>query len=96
MGKAIPPPATLYRDDPDRDDAASTSSAILLETIDYPDSAPPAYEDVPNSSRPEPLSVHEPQSYVTTPLSSKLLWLQLTLPHQIPDSAQPTLFPYLS
>lgn len=37
-----------YRDDPDRDDAASTSSAVLLEDIDFPDEDLPAYEDTPS------------------------------------------------
>jgi len=35
-----------YRDEPDRDDAASTSSAVLLGDFDsFPDEALPAYED---------------------------------------------------
>jgi hypothetical protein len=38
----------VYRDDPDRDDAASSSSAVLLEDIDYPpDEELPAYSDEP-------------------------------------------------
>lgn len=42
----------VYRDEPDRDDA-STSSAVLLEDIDeptYPDEELPAYTDHPTSS----------------------------------------------
>ena len=48
MGKPIHSKPTLgvYRDEPDRDDAASTSSAVLMEDIDYPDADLPAYEDV--------------------------------------------------
>jgi len=38
-----------YRDDPDRDDAASTSSAVLLGDIDFPDEDLPAYEDTPSA-----------------------------------------------
>jgi hypothetical protein len=51
MGKpALPPPQPgAYRDDPDRDDAASTSSAVLMGDIDYPDEALPAYTDAPES-----------------------------------------------
>ncbi|TVY52563.1 hypothetical protein LCER1_G006449 [Lachnellula cervina] len=42
-----------YRDEPDRDDAASTSSAVLLGDFDsFPDEALPAYEDTPS----QPLS----------------------------------------
>lgn len=38
-----------YRDEPDRDDAASTSSAVLLGDFDsFPDEALPAYEDTPS------------------------------------------------
>lgn len=51
MGKSAPAkaPPGVYRDDPDRDDAASTSSAVLLGDIDYPESELPAYEDVASS-----------------------------------------------
>ena len=51
MGKLIPPKPSPggYRDDLDRDDAASTSSAVLLDDIDCPDSDLPAYEDVPTA-----------------------------------------------
>ena len=58
MGKANQasrPPPGVYRDDPDRDDAASTSSAVPLRSVDfhdeennYPDAELPAYEDVPS------------------------------------------------
>ena len=67
MGKPIVPPKPspgAYRHDLDRDDAASTSSAILMDNIDYPDSDLPAYEDVPTASSPTPSGNHEPQSYV--------------------------------
>jgi hypothetical protein len=38
-----------YRDEPDRDDEASTSSAVLLGDFDsFPDEALPAYEDTPS------------------------------------------------
>ena len=37
----------VYRDDPDRDDAASTSSAVLLEDIEYPEDELPPYTDEP-------------------------------------------------
>lgn len=40
------PSPGVYRDDPDRDDTASTSSAVLMDDIDYLDSRPPTYEDV--------------------------------------------------
>lgn len=68
MGKPmLPKPSPgVYRDDLDRDDAASTSSAVLMDDIDYPDSDLPAYEDVPTvptSSRPTPAQLQEPQSY---------------------------------
>ena len=67
MGKPMLPKPSLgiHRDDFDRDDAASTSSAVLMDDIDYPD-FPPAYEDVPTvptSSRPTPAQLQEPQSY---------------------------------
>lgn len=49
MGKksGSKPPPGVYRDEPDRDDAASTSSAVLMEDVEYPESDLPAYEDVP-------------------------------------------------
>ena len=40
----------VYRDDPDRDDAASTSSAVLLGDIDFPDEELPSYTDEPESN----------------------------------------------
>ena len=65
MGKPMLPKHSpgVYRDDPDRDDAASTSSAVLMDDIDYPDSDLPAYEDVQTSSRPTEAPLQEPQSY---------------------------------
>ncbi|TVY84240.1 hypothetical protein LSUE1_G002926 [Lachnellula suecica] len=39
-----------YRDEPERDDAASMSSAVLLGDIDFPDEELPAYEDTPSQS----------------------------------------------
>ena len=64
MGKQLDSrtPAGVYRDDPDRDDAASTSSAVPMDDMEYPDSDLPAYEDVPppmgltESDYPETLS----------------------------------------
>ena len=51
MGKPIQPHQPgVYRDDPDRDDAASTSSAVLLGDIDYPDEELPSYTDEPNGA----------------------------------------------
>jgi hypothetical protein len=48
------PPPGVYRDDPDRDDAASMSSAVLLGDRDFPQAQDdedldglPAYADVP-------------------------------------------------
>ncbi|KAG0650000.1 hypothetical protein D0Z07_3938 [Hyphodiscus hymeniophilus] len=50
MGKPTQPHQPgVYRDDPDRDDAASTSSAVLLGDIDYPDEELPSYTDEPNA-----------------------------------------------
>ncbi|TAQ87022.1 hypothetical protein B7494_g4653 [Chlorociboria aeruginascens] len=43
--KTVPHQPGIYRDEPDRDDAASTSSAVLLDEIDYPDEGLPSYED---------------------------------------------------
>lgn len=40
------PPPSVYSDDPDLDDAVSTSSTTLLEEVEYPKADPPAYEDV--------------------------------------------------
>ena len=53
MGKSMAPQPTagVYRDEPDRDDAASTSSAVPMEYIDYPETGLPAYEDVVSSER---------------------------------------------
>ncbi len=57
MGKttSVQPPPRLYRDDPDRDDAASTSSAVPLGGVNIQndnyhdiDAELPAYEDVAN------------------------------------------------
>ena len=59
MGKITPakPPPGTYRDEPDRNDAASTSSAVLLGEIDYsddadfpPDADLPSYEDAASTS----------------------------------------------
>ena len=54
MGKAPVQPHQpgVYRDDPDRDDAASTSSAVLMGDIDYPDEELPSYTDEPNAVAP--------------------------------------------
>ena len=46
-----PREAGVYRDNPDSDDAASTSSAVLLGDFDsYPEEELPAYTDLPESS----------------------------------------------
>lgn len=62
--KILPPPhqAGVYKDDPDRDDAASTSSAMLLGDFDsYPEEELPAYTDLPeSSSSPKPVPVPRP------------------------------------
>ena len=88
MGKPMPPKPSpgVYRDDPDRDDAASTSSAVLMDHIDYSDSDLPAYEDISIASRPTPAPNQEPQSYarsLTELCSYPILLLNLTikLPH---------------
>lgn len=63
MGKPMLPEPSSGVCDLERDDAASTSSAFLMDDIDYPDSELPAYEDVLAGSRPTPALVREPQSY---------------------------------
>ncbi|RDL42312.1 uncharacterized protein BP5553_02291 [Venustampulla echinocandica] len=46
-----PPPPGIYRDNTDPDDAASTSSAVLLDDVDvFPDEELPAYEDTPSEN----------------------------------------------
>lgn len=69
MGKITgsKPPPGVYRDDPDRDDAASTSSAVLMEDVEYPDSDLPAYQDVPPVAGTAQSQYHETQSYVDSP-----------------------------
>ncbi|KAL8684675.1 MAG: hypothetical protein Q9218_008194 [Villophora microphyllina] len=69
MGKIAgsKPPPGVYRDDPDRDDAASTSSAVLMEDVEYPESDLPAYEDVPTVVAPAQSRYHETQSYLIQP-----------------------------
>lgn len=55
---AVPPHQPgVYRDDPDRDDAASTSSAVLMGDIDFPEEELPAYSDEPNVTT----SAHDPE-----------------------------------
>lgn len=59
---ALPRQPGVYRDEPDRDDAASMSSAVLLDEIDdFPDEDLPAYSDgqsytdgTPTTSTPAP------------------------------------------
>ncbi|PQE05485.1 ABC transporter protein [Rutstroemia sp. NJR-2017a BBW] len=49
--KVAPPPPSVYRDNPIMDDAASTSSAVLLDDIDgFPEEELPAYTDEPVAS----------------------------------------------
>ncbi|KAL8667707.1 MAG: hypothetical protein Q9202_000562 [Teloschistes flavicans] len=69
MGKVASskPPPGVYRDDPDRDDAASTSSAVLMEDVEYPDSDLPAYQDVPPVAGTIQSQYHETQSYLIQP-----------------------------
>ena len=71
MGKPLlsKPTPGVYRDPSDRDDAASTSSAVLMDDIDYSDADPPAYEDVATMSRPTPARSQEPHSYVRPPVN---------------------------
>ncbi|RFU28761.1 hypothetical protein B7463_g7588, partial [Scytalidium lignicola] len=66
----------VYRDDPDRDDAASTSSAMLMGDIDYPEEQLPAYSDDPNpvNSQALPASHQDPNVIrlpPTLPVSSE-------------------------
>jgi hypothetical protein len=53
MGKATfrPPPAGAYRDDPNHAETASMESAVLLDTIDYPDEELSSHQDTPSQSR---------------------------------------------
>jgi hypothetical protein len=62
MGKAPIQPYQpgVYRDDPDRDDAASTSSAVPMDEMDYPEDELPAYTDEP--VRPHAHGPSTPQS----------------------------------
>lgn len=59
------PSPGVYRDAPDRDDAASTSSALLMNDLDFPEADLPAYDDVVNlrADRREAADVPESQSY---------------------------------
>lgn len=56
MGKAtvVPPPPRVYRDNPIVDDAASTSSAVLLDNIEgfSDEELPPPYTDEPVAAVP--------------------------------------------
>lgn len=71
MGKSLPtkPAPGVYRDEPDRDDAASTSSAVLMEDIDHPKLDLPAYEDAVLLERigQNADGDEEPQAYLTQP-----------------------------
>lgn len=53
MGRLIPTKATpgVFRPQPDRDDAASASSVVLLDDIDCDEADLPAYEDVVGPGR---------------------------------------------
>ena len=65
MGKPTSqPPPVIYRDEPDRDDAASTSSAVSMDTMGYPEADLPAYEDVVNyrADRQDQDAAAEPQT----------------------------------
>jgi len=59
-------PPGVYRDDPDRDDAASISSAVLLGDMDYPEEEPPSYSDIPAVNA-GPFTESEPQSRLIGP-----------------------------
>ena len=74
MGKPLlsKPTPGVYRAPSDRNDASSTSSAVLMDDIDYFDAEPPAYEDVATTSRPTPARSQEPQSYVRFPINPDL------------------------
>lgn len=97
MGKnpGSKPPAGVYRDDPDRDDAASTSSAVLMEDVDYPESDLPAYEDVAAAVDSTESHFQETQSYAGLPtmlLSHLVALLNISL--KIPyASYSPTFAP---
>ena len=68
MGKPTQPHQPgVYRDDPDRDDAASTSSAVLLGDIDYPEEELPSYTDEPNA-------VPSAGQFPTTPSAHLMSW----------------------
>lgn len=59
--------AAVARDEPDRDDAASSSSAVLLDNMEaYPEDELPAYSDLPESSysKPKPAPVPRPNGGV--------------------------------
>lgn len=60
----VAPPAGVYRDDPDRDDAASISSAVLLGDYDYPEDEPPAYTDDVQVAATAPASVANPSGLI--------------------------------
>lgn len=71
MGKPSQPHQPgVYRDDPDRDDAASTSSAVLLGDIDYPDEELPSYTDEPYAAE---VSIPSGQ-FPAAPTSSRMTW----------------------
>ncbi len=87
----VQPPQSTYRDDPDRDDAASASSAVLMEDVEHPDSDLPAYEDVPSAVRPvRPVDL-DTRSYVDllSGLSSPLMLL-LNVSIKIPHPPRPS------
>jgi hypothetical protein len=86
-----------YRDDPDRDDAASTSSAVLLGDINFPDEDLPAYEDTPSvvteASSAIPARNADPFMswywYVETPLLSARIPTDILQPSSRPPLQQP-------
>lgn len=46
------PPPVIYRDEPDRADTASTSSAVLLSDIEYPEEETPLRDTFPEDELP--------------------------------------------
>ena len=95
MGKKVDsrPAPGVYRDDPDRNDAASTSSAVLMEDVDYPDSELPAYEDVPAAVGSMQSRYQATQSYVILPTMLRSYTMaELTTSLKIPYPPQPSQF----
>jgi len=55
MGKSksnVKPPPVVYRDEPDRADTPSMSSAVLMSDIEYPEEETPLTEGFPEDELP--------------------------------------------